>query len=378
MVRVLLEAGANPEGDSNEAPLSIAASRGNSECVDLLLAFGANPCRNRSLAAACRQFHPTVGHERVIAALLNAGGVADGTGGDGIIEAVTFDFRSAVTMLLCAGVAVEAIDSFGMSALSLAARIASDHIVELCIAAGGDLDDAIAKGEAAPVDRLLTLGATVVTADMKKLLLEAVKKRDVDMVQVLLKHGADPNTTNDKGHTVLGTACTRRNADLFEAIVDAGANLDAPLETLDGLTPLAHLAKFAPNLTNARMLKALVAAGADDVAFCRTESRFAWERPSRTIIQYSAFLEASTKAYFGVLRILLPNSAIGNSDSTGLTALHNVCRNGRADAVRFLLRSGAEPSCCSAGGEEPYRIARRLRKVDTEAMMAEAVLDECV
>ncbi len=93
-------------------------------------------------------------------------------------------------------------------------------------------------GHRAIVEFLLTNGADVATAarNAQKVtaLHGAVARRDVEIVKMLLKAGADPNARQESGFVPLHVAASNGNAALVELLLKHGARADA--KTDDGKT----------------------------------------------------------------------------------------------------------------------------------------------
>ena len=94
-------------------------------------------------------------------------------------------------------------------------------------------------GHRAIVEFLLRNGADVKTAarNAQKVtaLHGAVARRDVEIVKMLLKAGADPNARQERGFAPLHDASANGNAPLVELLLAHGAHADA--KTDDGKTP---------------------------------------------------------------------------------------------------------------------------------------------
>jgi ankyrin repeat protein len=63
----------------------------------------------------------------------------------------------------------------------------------------------------------------------------AVARRDVEIVRMLLEHGADPNATQERGFVPLHDAAANGNLELVQLLVKHGARVDAKAD--DGKTP---------------------------------------------------------------------------------------------------------------------------------------------
>jgi len=80
----------------------------------------------------------------------------------------------------------------------------------------------------------------------------------VDMVHLLLRHGANPNLPAKDNSTALLFAAYHGSTDIVEALIRAGADVNTA-ETLYGYTPLAWAAQNG----HAEVVKRLLRAGAD-------------------------------------------------------------------------------------------------------------------
>jgi ankyrin repeat protein len=94
-------------------------------------------------------------------------------------------------------------------------------------------------GHRAIVEFLLKNGAEVNTAsrNAQKVtsLHGAVARRDVEIVRMLLEHGADPNATQERGFVPLHDAAANGNLALVQLLVKHGARVDVKAD--DGKTP---------------------------------------------------------------------------------------------------------------------------------------------
>jgi ankyrin repeat protein len=74
-------------------------------------------------------------------------------------------------------------------------------------------------------------------------ILHAARNGDTEIVRLLLDHGADPNTVNDRGHTALYCAGGHGHLETLKLLLERGADCDAPF-TADGKTLLEWLAQY--------------------------------------------------------------------------------------------------------------------------------------
>ena len=191
-------------------------------------------------------------------------------------------------------------------------------------------------------------------------LIWAASRNDAEMVDLLLKAGADPKGTNDFGATALYSAAAA-NADpvIVKRLMAAGANPNSGL--MSGETPLMQ----ASRLGNLETVRALLEAGADPNAQEKNGGQTAlmWaaseSHPAVTeeLVRHKADVNAHSKAGSTALmfaargdvnsaRILLAGGA--NPDaaipSWGGTALIIASTMGKTDVVKVLLEKGADPN----------------------------------
>jgi ankyrin repeat protein len=213
---------------------------------------------------------------------------------------------------------------------------------------------AAALGYANVVTRFLEKGTPVDRRDAagRTALHYAVEFRQTDILCLLLTYGADPNQQDTNGATVLHRLENgSRVSDLLTALVNAGADLDAP--DGDDYTRLMRAAATGET----RMVNLLLEAGA-----CASASN----RHGHTPLLLAAFegrhriIEKLQNA--GAVAGFAETIALGKaSDAATLplnitlsvavhnneTLLYRAARRGDFTAVRVMLERGADPS----GGE---------------------------
>lgn len=224
MVRKLLDAGANPNLAllAGETPLMVAARSGYPEVAALLLSkdakVGAHGARGQTaLMWAVAQKHP-----EVVKLLLEHG--AD-------VHA-----RSEVWSEMMAvpphGYLPynRQIPHGGETALLFAARVGDLESAKLLVAAGANVNDADAWG----------VSATTLAAH----------SGSRDLVEFLLGKGADSNAA-PAGFTALHEAIMRRDEEMVKALLDCGADANAPLKTWTPTRRSSHDFHFEPALVGA-------------------------------------------------------------------------------------------------------------------------------
>lgn len=236
-------------------------------------------------------------------------------------------------------------------------------------------------GEAAPDDPLL------VAADQ----CTAGHDDCAQVVELLLKAGANPDDRGEEGVTALYLAAQNGRSETLDALLAAGA--DPRLAAGDGDTPLlvsafhghtevarrlidaggfADVARggdgFTPLLAAAQenrpaVLDVLLAAGAD---------------PRRTDDEgRSALATASYRGHGEIVKQLLGAGADADQSRVrdGVAPLHFAAQEGRPGIVRALLAAGAKPGIADDGGSTPLHVAARQDDPEIVALLLEAGAD---
>jgi ankyrin repeat protein len=263
------------------------------------------------------------GDPDVVKFLLAHGAKIDATENDGdfpIAHACEFGDLASAQMLLTAGAEAQLghINKKGHTALMMAAREGRDALVSLLIDHHVDVNQngpygsaiwfAVAEDKQGVVELLLDAGADMnlksdAPVDPKNpritLLSCAVSTNDLNLIDILLAHGADINGAGEDGTTPLWTAVGWDGANTTSYLIDKGADVNRANDS--GVTPL------------------MIATACKDVS----------------ILQ--ALLQHGTK--------------LETTDKEGCTALMYACRDNVTPAVRFLVSQGANVNVVDAHGE---------------------------
>lgn len=234
---LLLRAGAkvNASTDLGATPLWLASQNGSSAMVTKLLAAGADPNAALLSGETALMVGARSGYPDVAEWLLAKGADPDARGTRGqtaLMWAVSQKHPEVVKVLLAHGASVglrseawsevmavpphgylpynKAIPHGGETALMFAARVGDLDSLKLLVAAGGNVNDTDAWG----------VSATVLAAH----------SGFRDMVEFLLDKDADPNAAA-AGFTALHEAIMRRDEKMAAALLNHGADPNAPLKS---------------------------------------------------------------------------------------------------------------------------------------------------
>jgi ankyrin repeat protein len=153
----------------------------------------------------------------------------------------------------------------------------------------------------------------------------AIDNSDAAMVRLLLQSKADPAAADPTGETALIRAAKIGNLDVVEALLDAGAAVDAP-DSGFRQTPLMAAARggYAP------VVKRLIERGAQVNAQTRTGPTPKFSTPANS--------KASRGA--GIQRGGWPDRGIRESIPGAKTPLLYAARQGHVEVARLLLDAG--------------------------------------
>jgi quinoprotein dehydrogenase-associated probable ABC transporter substrate-binding protein len=205
-----------------------------------------------------------------------------------------------------------------------------------------ELADAIVAHDMDRVNYLLQHGAHVDWKDGEgnPLLVNAVRFGFVDVTTVLLDHKADPNQTNLSHWTPLMYAAWDDSAQIANVLIKHSARIDAVDNA--GLTPLAIACQNA----KIKAAEALVSAGADVNAAVAKGG-------------YTPLMLAALSGSSELATSLLGHGAKVNAvNPGGVTALMIAAANDRRNVVAVLLKSGADVNVRSEDGRTALSIAQ--------------------
>lgn len=205
--------------DKEDHPLIVAAWMGNRDVVQCWLDAGTNADIEGFRGDTALMRAAMFGHARVVGALLKAGADANKKNEAGQ-TALHFLARASdninltgiAQLLLDAHADVNVMDKLGETPLKIA------------------MTQGVAYKSTYPDHHKLSLLLIKRGADLKPVaddpwppLLLAILHQDVEMVGLLLKHGADPNMRNPYKQSALDIAKSRKNNDIIQLLKMAGA-----------------------------------------------------------------------------------------------------------------------------------------------------------
>lgn len=270
--------------------------------------------------------------------------------------------HASLATLLDLGADVEARDVAGFTALDQAALIGDGEAADLLIARGARLELPAALALDRDVERILSENPRDIVPGGRwaTLIIRAAEQSGTRMLETLIRHGADVNTTDNAttavdstvGYTALHAAAFHGNQAAVDILLAHGADVTARESRYQG-TP-AGWAAYAKH---------------DDIA----EQILAGPIDMFQAIEYkrAARLREIFDRDPGSLSARMPRPTSGDSTTNTerkaqWTPLGLAVANGYAEGVRELLALGAEATCADPDG-------RTLREIATEQGYTEII-----
>ena len=349
-VRMLLELGADihSKSDSGETALVRAASAGYYRTVQVLIEHGADiharDKLGRSVVFSALESHYVQPDRQpeVVSLLLDHGAdvnLQDSTGETVLARAAAKALSGTVKVILDHKPHIDTRNGAGDTALTLAA--AADTIVRLperwvekaaFLQFAADRKTAAVEKNLEVIKLLLNHGASV---DLKNkagdtALTLAAAEGKLDAVKLLLEHGADINTSNGAGDTALTLAAASRRREYL------GGNC--------GDEELLMPATVERNLS---LIKLLLNHGASVDLKNKAGD--------------TALTLAAAKVKLDAVKLLLNHGAkIHATNDAGDTALTIAAATGKLDVVKLLLNHGANIHATNDGGDTALSLTNRI------------------
>ena len=254
-------------------------------------------------------------------------------------EAVQNDDQAAVQALLKQKVDVNAAQGDGTTALHWAAFNDNLDLAKTLLAAGANVKATTRDGAITP-------------------LMMACRNGSAPMIELLLKAGANPNSSTATGTTALMMAASSGSADAVKLLLDHGANVNAA-DLAHGQTALM----FAASLNRADTIKVLMSHGADaTLTSTVTKTQVVRFNPDGNIVLTDE--AAKPEAAKEETKEKTEDKKLAGDDKKsekkkggrergaktmgGQTALIYAARDGQIDAVRALIESRVNVNQASA------------------------------
>jgi uncharacterized protein len=239
--------------------------------------------------------------------------------------------------------------------------------------------DAAYNGDSARVAELIRSGADVNAANLfgATPMSQAALRGDTEVLRLLLKGGANPDSPNAEGETALMTVARTGNIEAAKLLVNAGARIDAR-EKWGGQTALI----WAAAQNQPGMIRFLVSKGAEVNARSAVRDwprrMTAEERPKdMNRGGMSALMFAARDGKLDAVRTLLKVGAdVDFTDPDGSTALIVALMNGHWDTARLLIESGADVNAWDWWGQAPLFMAVDMNTLPTGARTELPTMDQ--
>ena len=219
-----------------------------------------------------------------------------------------------------------------------------------------ELNNAVIADDLARVEYLLKHGAhvNVLDGDGYTPLINATRFGFANLTGYFVEHQADPNLADRSGWTPLMYAAWADNPSLTTLLVRHGAKLES--RDLDGLTALGIATQNGKRLS----AEALLGAGADVNAPIAKGG-------------YTPLMLASISGSTELVKSLLDHGAMVNAKNPGgVTALMIAAANNHSGVAELLLKSGAEIDARSQDGRTALSIAQAANHEAMVKLLQEA------
>ena len=262
----------------------------------------------------------------------------------------------------------------GNAPLHLAARSNAREVANLLIEHGADLWTRNSDG-ATPLDIAVQTDADQVAAELKKPL-DRLARFDAGPLSRALGRPFSPSDKDGNGWTDLHYAAALNLPDLAEALLDAGADVDAPLVNDDEFLsePLQrrlHALGWGHGLPRWALTPLHVAAMADAQAAAaslidRGASVDGRDRYQRTPLYWAANTQGAS-----VAALLIDRGAdINGVDDLSITPLHAAAESNNRTVAQLLIDRGVSVQTADRYGRTPLHFAARANWVDNPSAAA--------
>jgi ankyrin repeat protein len=293
-------------------------------------------------------------------------------GGRPLHEAVAFNDKEAVDLLLAAGALPDATNDEGTTPLDFAAWRNEQSIAAPLIGHGAKptVWSATAFGDLQQVKKFVSANPSLVHATFgthdekaRSLLYLAARNAREEVFAFLLEQGADAKAMNSRGETILHAAAGGGSCKIIETLLFRGLNVN--VKTLSGETPL-HETAMCGRLQAATLLLDRGAEIDDasgeitpfDWAVCYGHSDVADLLLKRGAKMPPTILhDAITYADLDMVKFLIERKAQINAvDNKGWTPLHVAMDWGKKPIADYLVAHGADVNARDKNGKTPHDV----------------------
>lgn len=297
-----------PSNSEGRAALRYAAMLGNTAIMDLMLKAGeANPNKRDNNYVTPLMTAARSGTIEAVKKLLDSGAELE-SGDDGdrtpLMYAASASNREMLNLLLLRGANIDAKDKDGLTPLMYAVIYEQGANAKLLIQKGANIFDTDKAGE-----NVLHIAAKNYT------------QASLNMSDLLMDYGAQPNIQDEKGNTPLMIAVQNEDVKLVNCLLARGANPNIPDK--EDYYPLFE----AVNKGNKKIINSLIKYRADVNAADK--------------YGYTALMYASVLKDVEISDILVSAKANVNAkDKNGMTALMHASAMLNTDIVSYLVKRG--------------------------------------
>lgn len=360
MIKLLLEAGADPLAEDNDyrTAISLGVSIKFKEGIDLLLEHGAD---------------------------INM--VTQTFSGDSMLhQAIPSAEAEMIDFLISRGAAIDAVNKSGMTPLHVAVENNRLDVVRLLVNKGASIENknqdafsplhlAVEKGFLDIAVFFLDQGADIKTKDRRRFtpLHSAVMLGNAEMVKLLIERSADIAFKDKEGRTPLHLAAETGNMNIAQQLVDKGSDIEAV--DREKRTPLF----YSIMNDHSAVMDYLLSKGANFEARDsdeRTPIITALYHQRLNIARKLAEIGADTNIIdrFGRTALFASsendtpemtqwlvslNMDLNARDNTDWTPLHAAAERGCMETVEWLVQKGAEVNAQDKQGRTPLHVASR-------------------
>jgi ankyrin repeat protein len=263
---------------------------------------------------------------------------ADLAGGSPLVEAIKAGNRETAISLIEHHVNVNTPEADGSTALLWAAHLGDTDLVDRLLRAGADPKARNAYG-ASPMSEAAFTGKTA-------------------LIDMLLKAGADPDSPSADGQTALMVVARTSNVDAAKLLLDHGAHVNATEHQKDQTALMWAAAESQPE-----MVKLLIAHGAEVNARAKvyewdnqvsSEPRALYRPPGG----FTPLLYATREGCIECVKSLVAGGAnLNMPDPEGVTPLIMAITNAHFDTASYLIKAGANPDKWDWWGRNPLYCA---------------------